>query len=167
MICLGIEGTAHSVGIGIVKKNHDKCDVLSNLINIYRPEKGGIHPREAANHHANIIADLMKESVEKAKVDFADIDLISFSRGPGLGPCLRTAATAARALSLSINKPLIGVNHCVAHLEIGRGTLDDCIDPVLLYTSGANTQVIAFAEGKYRVFGETLDIGIGLSLIHI
>jgi len=161
MICLGIEGTAHSVGIGIVKENHDKCDVLSNLINIYRPEKGGIHPREAANHHANIIADLIGESVEKANVDFADIDLISFSRGPGLGPCLRTAATAARALSLSINKPLIGVNHCVAHLEIGRGTLDNCIDPVLLYTSGANTQVIAFAEGKYRVFGETLDIGIG------
>jgi len=161
MICLGIEGTAHSVGIGIVKENHDKCEVLSNLIDIYRPGKGGIHPREAANHHANIIADLIRKSVEKAKVDFSDIDLVSFSRGPGLGPCLRTAATAARALSLSLDKPLIGVNHCVAHLEIGRGTLDNCVDPVLLYTSGANTQVIAFAEGKYRVFGETLDIGIG------
>ena len=161
MICLGIEGTAHSVGIGIVKQEQDKCIVLSNLINSYKPEKGGIHPREAANHHAEIIADLIKESVKKAKVDFSDINLISFSRGPGLGPCLRTAATAARALSLSLDKPLIGVNHCVAHLEIGRGTLDTCKDPVLLYTSGANTQVIAFAEGKYRVFGETLDIGIG------
>lgn len=161
MICLGIEGTAHSVGIGIVKQEQDKCLVLSNLIDIYKPEKGGIHPREAANHHAEIIADLIKESVKKAKVDFSDIDLISFSRGPGLGPCLRTAATAARALSLSLDMPLIGVNHCVAHLEIGRGTIDSCKDPVLLYTSGANTQVIAFAEGKYRVFGETLDIGIG------
>ena len=161
MICLGIEGTAHSVGIGIVKQEQDKCQVLSNLINAYKPEKGGIHPREAANHHAEVIADLIKESVKKADVDFSDIDLISFSRGPGLGPCLRTAATAARALSLSIDKPLIGVNHCVAHLEIGIGTLDNCKDPVLLYTSGANTQVIAFAEGKYRVFGETLDIGIG------
>jgi N6-L-threonylcarbamoyladenine synthase/N6-L-threonylcarbamoyladenine synthase/protein kinase Bud32 len=64
-------------------------------------------------------------------------------------------------LSLTLDKPIIGVNHCVAHLEIGRGTLKDCTDPVLLYTSGANTQVIAFAEGRYRVFGETLDIGIG------
>jgi N6-L-threonylcarbamoyladenine synthase/N6-L-threonylcarbamoyladenine synthase/protein kinase Bud32 len=161
MICLGVEGTAHSIGIGVVKEKNEKCEVLSNLIKIYRPEKGGIHPREAANHHAEHIADLIKESVENAKVDFSDIDLISFSKGPGLGPCLRTAATAARALSLSIKKPLIGVNHCVAHLEIGRGTLDDCRDPVLLYTSGANTQVIAFAEGRYRVFGETLDIGIG------
>jgi N6-L-threonylcarbamoyladenine synthase/N6-L-threonylcarbamoyladenine synthase/protein kinase Bud32 len=161
MICLGIESTAHSIGVGIVKKKDNKCIVLSNEIKIYSSEKGGIHPREAANHHANFIADLIGESVEKSKVDFKDISLVSFSKGPGLGPCLRTGATAARALSLSLNKPLIGVNHCVAHLEIGRGILDDCNDPVLLYTSGANTQVIAFAEGKYRVFGETLDIGIG------
>jgi len=161
MICLGIEGTAHSIGAGIVKDYNGKCKVLSNLIKIYRPDEGGIHPREAANHHASNIADLIKESVKKSHLDFSDIDLISFSKGPGLGPCLRTAATAARALSLTVDKPIIGVNHCVAHLEIGRGTLDDCVDPVLLYTSGANTQVIAFAEGRYRVFGETLDIGIG------
>ena len=161
MICLGIEGTAHSIGVGIIKDESGKCKVLSNAIKIYSPEKGGIHPREAANHHAVYLADLIKESVEKAQIDFSDVDIISYSKGPGLGPCLRTAATAARALSLSLKKPIMGVNHCVAHLEIGRGTLNDCKDPVLLYTSGANTQVIAFAEGRYRVFGETLDIGIG------
>jgi len=161
MICVGIEGTAHTIGVGIVEGTGKKCNVLSNIIKIYRPKQGGIHPREAANHHASYVADLIKESAEKSQVDFADIDLVSFSKGPGLGPCLRTAATAARALSLSLDKPIMGVNHCVAHLEIGRGTLDDCKDPVMLYTSGANTQVIAFAEGRYRVFGETLDIGIG------
>lgn len=161
MICLGIEGTAHSIGVGLVTKKNRICSVLSNVIKFYRPEKGGIHPREAANHHAKFISDLVLESIDKANVDISDVDLISFSQGPGLGPCLRTAATAARALSLSINKPIIGVNHCVAHLEIGRGIFKECNDPVLLYTSGANTQVIAFAEGKYRVFGETLDIGIG------
>ena len=161
MICLGLESTAHSIGVGIVKKIKEKCEVITNEIKTYKPEKGGIHPREAANHHANFIADLIKESVNKSKIDFNDIDLVSFSKGPGLGPCLRTGATAARALSLSLDKPLIGVNHCVAHLEIGIGTINNCSDPVLLYTSGANTQVIAFAEGKYRVFGETLDIGIG------
>ena len=161
MICLGIEGTAHSIGIGIVKELRNKCQVISNQIKTYHPKKGGIHPREAANHHAIYIADLIKESVNKADIDFSEIDLIAFSKGPGLGPCLRTAATAARALSLTLKKPIIGVNHCVAHLEIGRGTVDKCEDPVLLYTSGANTQIIAFAEGRYRVFGETLDIGIG------
>ncbi len=161
MICLGIEGTAHSIGVGIVEEKNNRCNVLSNIIKIYRPEKGGIHPREAANHHAIYIADLIKNSINQSGVDKSNLDLISFSKGPGLGPCLRTAATAARALSLTLKKPIIGVNHCVAHLEIGRGTLKNCIDPVLLYTSGANTQVIAFSDGRYRVFGETLDIGIG------
>ncbi len=161
MLCLGIEGTAHSIGSSIVKGINNKCKVISNLIKIHRPKQGGIHPREAANHHAIYIADLIKDSVKKAEIDFSDIDLIAFSRGPGLGPCLRTTATAARALSLTLKKPIIGVNHCVAHLEIGRGTIEKCEDPVLLYTSGANTQIIAFAEGRYRVFGETLDIGIG------
>ncbi|MBN2603410.1 MAG: bifunctional N(6)-L-threonylcarbamoyladenine synthase/serine/threonine protein kinase [Candidatus Thermoplasmatota archaeon] len=161
MKCIGIEGTAHTIAAGIVEDKSSKCQVLSNIIKIYRPKQGGIHPREAANHHATYVAEIIKESFLKAGIDSSEIDLVAFSKGPGLGPCLRTAATAARALSLSIEKPIIGVNHCVAHLEIGIGTLDNCTDPVLLYTSGANTQVIAFAEGKYRVFGETLDIGIG------
>jgi N6-L-threonylcarbamoyladenine synthase/N6-L-threonylcarbamoyladenine synthase/protein kinase Bud32 len=161
MISIGIEGTAHSIAIGVVENNDDTCIVLSNIIKTYYPKTGGIHPRQAANHHADHVADVIKSSLEKAHVSIRDIDLISFSQGPGLGPCLRTAATAARTLSLRLNKPIMGVNHCVAHLEIGRGTIHRCADPVLLYTSGANTQVIAFAEGKYRVFGETLDIGIG------
>ncbi|HDO19836.1 MAG TPA: bifunctional N(6)-L-threonylcarbamoyladenine synthase/serine/threonine protein kinase [Thermoplasmatales archaeon] len=160
MISLGIEGTAHTIGVGIVEDRNEKCRVLANVIKMYHPEKGGIHPREAANHHAIHIAPLIKDAISKAGIDVKDIDVVSFSKGPGLGPCLRTAATAARALSLSLNKPIIGVNHCVAHLEIGRGTTG-CKDPVLLYVSGGNTQVIAFARGRYRVFGETLDIGIG------
>jgi len=161
MISIGIEGTAHSIAIGIVENKDNACNVLSNMIKTFHPKTGGIHPREAANHHAKHVADLIKSSMKKADVCFQDIDLVSFSQGPGLGPCLRTAATAARTLSLQLEKPIMGVNHCVAHLEIGRGTIENCDDPVLLYTSGANTQVIAFAEGKYRVFGETLDIGIG------
>ncbi len=157
MLCLGIESTAHSFGVGIVD---DQCRILSNEIIMYTPKKGGIHPREAANHHADHGPDVLKTAIEKAGISKEEIDVISFAQGPGLGPCLRTGATMARALSLSLKKPLVGVNHCVAHLEIGRG-LFDCGDPVLLYVSGGNTQVIAFSNGKYRVFGETLDIGIG------
>jgi len=161
MICLGIEGTAHTVGVGIVTNEKNICTVRANVIKGYHPEQGGIHPREAANHHATYVAECIHNALSKAHVNFSEIDLIAFSQGPGLGPCLRTVATAARTLALTGKKPLIGVNHCVAHLEIGRGTIPDCTDPVLLYVSGANTQVIAFAEGKYRVFGETLDIGLG------
>ena len=88
------------------------------------------------------------------------IDAIAFSQGPGLGPCLRVGASVARSLSEKIGKPLVGVNHCVAHIEIGR-LQTGCQDPVLLYVSGGNTQVIARNGSRYRVIGETLDIGIG------
>jgi N6-L-threonylcarbamoyladenine synthase/N6-L-threonylcarbamoyladenine synthase/protein kinase Bud32 len=157
MLCLGIEGTAHTVGVGIVDET---CRVLANVYATIRPEKGGIHPREAANHHAEKVVPLIQEATAKAGATLREIDVIAFSQGPGLGPCLRTVATAARALALSLGKPLVGVNHCVAHIEIGRGRCG-CDDPVLLYASGGNTQVIAYAAGRYRVFGETLDIGIG------
>jgi len=157
MICLGIEGTAHTAGIGIVD---DSGNVLANVIKMVGGESKGIHPREAANHHAKEMPSLIDKATEEAGLRYDNIDLIAFSQGPGLGPCLRTAATAARALSLSLDRPIIGVNHCVAHLEIGR-KIAGCNDPVLLYASGGNTQVIAFAGAKYRVFGETLDIGIG------
>lgn len=157
MIALGIEGTAHTCGVGIVDGD---ANVLANELDMYRPEKGGIHPREAANHHSDVVVPLIVKATQAAGVDLADIDVISFSRGPGLGPCLRTVATAARALAISLGKPLLGVNHCISHLEIGVARTD-AVDPVLLYASGGNTQVISFNGGRYRIFGETLDIGIG------
>src|SRR3989304_5228018 len=157
VLCLGIEGTAHTVGVGIVDET---CRVLANVSATVRPETGGIHPREAGNHPSEKVGPLIAEPAAKAGVRLKEIDLVAFSRGPGLGPCLRTVATAARALALTLDKPIVGVNHCVAHLEIGRGRCK-CADPVLLYASGGNTQVIAYAAGRYRVFGETLDIGVG------
>ncbi|MDH3364397.1 MAG: bifunctional N(6)-L-threonylcarbamoyladenine synthase/serine/threonine protein kinase [Thermoplasmata archaeon] len=157
MICLGIEGTAHTIGVGLVDQD---CTVLANLTKMIDGSKGGIHPREAANHHAENVVPIIHRAMEEAGQSYDDIGLVAFSQGPGLGPCLRTAATAARALSLSIGVDLIGVNHCVAHLEIGR-KVTGCEDPTLLYASGGNTQVIAYSGGRYRVFGETLDVGIG------
>jgi N6-L-threonylcarbamoyladenine synthase/protein kinase Bud32 len=80
--------------------------------------------------------------------------------GPGLGPCLRTGATVARALSAYLSLPLVGVNHSVAHIEIGK-LQTGAADPLTLYASGGNTLVTAYAAGRYRVFGETLDIALG------
>ncbi|NLN72376.1 MAG: bifunctional N(6)-L-threonylcarbamoyladenine synthase/serine/threonine protein kinase [Thermoplasmatales archaeon] len=157
MITLGIEGTAHTLGAGVTDTGRK---VLANELDMFRPEEGGLHPREAANHHADKVAEVIEKALSAANVSFGDIDLISFSKGPGLGPCLRVAATAARALSVKLDVPIIGVNHCIAHVEIGRA-VTDCEDPVLLYASGGNTQVIAFSNGRYRIFGETLDVGIG------
>ena len=157
MLALGIEGTAHTIGVGIVD---EQCRVLANVYDMVRPEKGGIHPREAANHHAELAAPMIRKALETAGVGFDELDVVTFSQGPGLGPCLRTVATAARSHSITMGNPLDADTHCDPHISIGRG-LTGCEDPALLYVSGGNTQVIAYARGRYRVFGETLDIGIG------
>ena len=158
MICIGIESTAHTFGVSIVDDEGKK--VLSNIITAYKTETGGIIPAKVAEHHVEAIDDALKRAMEKAGIKFKDIDLIAYSQGPGIGHTLRIGAAFARSLALLLKKPLIGVNHCIAHLEVGR-FLTSAKDPVLLYVSGANTQVIAYEAGKYRVFGETLDIGAG------
>ena len=158
MICLGIESTAHTFGISIVNDNNKK--VLSNIIIAHKPVSGGLIPAKVADHHLEMIEEALSRSVNQAGIKFSEIGLIAFSQGPGIGHTLRIGAAVARSLSLILKKPLVGVNHCIAHLEIGR-FLTNAKDPVMLYASGANTQIIAFEGGKYRVFGETLDLGIG------
>lgn len=157
MICLGIESTAHTFGAGVV---NSKGDILSNARDMYKSDKGGIHPAKAAEHHAAVCDNIIKKAILEAKIKPDEIDRVAFSQGPGLPPCLRVGAVAARELAASLKVPLIGVNHCVSHIEIAKlsGKMKD---PVMLYVSGGNTQIIAYENGKYRVFGETLDIGIG------
>lgn len=157
MICIGLEGTAEKTGVGIVDS---EGNILALQGRALLPDKGGIHPREAAEHHAENLVPLIKKSLEEANLKPEDLDMVAFARGPGLGPALRTVATAARSLALSLDVPIVGVNHCIGHIEIGRLTTG-CQDPLTLYVSGGNTQVTAFDSGRYQIFGETLDIAIG------
>ncbi len=156
MITLGIEGTAHTVSCGIV----DEGRIISNCSRTYHNPNGGIHPREAALHHAENIKPVIEKALIDSGLKLSQIDLITYSRGPGLGPCLRVAATSARTLALKTGKPIIGVNHPLGHVEIGR-KVTGASDPIMLYVSGGNTQIISHSEGRYRVLGETMDIGLG------
>jgi len=152
---IGIECTAHTFGVGVVENGH----VLSNVKDMYVPEKGGIIPMESAQHHKNVSDKLWKEALNKAGIKENQIDAIALSNAPGLAPCLRVGMEFAKKKARELKVPIVPVNHCIAHLEIGR--ISGAKDPVLLYTSGANTQIIAYAAGKFRIFGETLDLGIG------
>lgn len=155
--CLGIESTADDFGAAVVTFDGK---VLSNANHAYIPEKGGIHPREAARHHAEVSEKVLAQAFETAGVKPQELSLVAFAQGPGLGPCLRTGATAARALASYLGVKLVGVNHCVGHIEIGK-LATGASDPVTLYASGGNTIVSAFEAKRYRIFGETLDIAIG------
>ncbi len=163
LICVGIESTAEKLGVGVVT---EEGEVLANEKAQYTPPPGsGILPREAAEHHSRELPDLLQRALDKAGVEPEEIDLVAYSQGPGLGPCLRVGATAARTLALALEVPLAPVNHCVAHVEIGKLTARkeglEFENPVTLYVSGGNTQVIALKSGRYRVFGETLDLPVG------
>ena len=156
MLVLGIESTAHTFGVGITNGK----EILANEKDTYKPKQGGIIPREAADHHYKFAPNIIKSALDKASMKLKDIDIFAFSQGPGIYSPLKVSFQISNFLSQKYKKKLIGVNHCIAHLEIARKETG-FEDPVMLYVSGGNTQIITFAEGHYRVFGETQDIGVG------
>ncbi len=158
MIVLGIESTAHTFGVGIIDSEERK--VLSNVRDTFKPPKGGFVPRDLSEHHAKVCYDVTQKALDEAKLSIKDIDRIAYSRGPGIGQALLIGSTFAKTLHIRHKIPVVGVNHCIAHLEIGR-FLTECKDPVMLYVSGGNTQVISYEGKRYRVFGETMDIALG------
>ena len=80
--CLGIESTADDFSVGILSFDGD---VLANVISAYIPEKGGIHPREAARHHAKVAGKVISAAFQEAGIKPKDLIIVAFSQGPGLG----------------------------------------------------------------------------------
>ena len=159
MRVLGIEGTAWCASAALHDAEADTTVIESDP---YEPDSGGIHPREAAEHMTEAIPRVVDRVLDHAEAEYGPdaVDAIAFSRGPGLGPCLRTVGTAARALAGTLDVPLVGVNHMVAHLEIGRHE-SGFENPVCLNASGANAHLLGYHDGRYRVLGETMDAGVG------
>jgi N6-L-threonylcarbamoyladenine synthase/protein kinase Bud32 len=157
---LGIEGTAWAASAAVYDVESDDVTIESDA---YAPESGGLHPREAAEHMQEHIPEVVAAALDDA-AELTDerppVDAVAFSRGPGMGPCLRVAGTAARSAAQVLEVPLVGVNHMVAHLEIGRHQAG-FDTPVCLNASGANAHVLGFNGGRYRVLGETMDTGVG------
>ncbi|RRJ32814.1 bifunctional N(6)-L-threonylcarbamoyladenine synthase/serine/threonine protein kinase [Halocatena pleomorpha] len=153
MRVLGIEGTAWAASAAVYDSTAETVSIFTDE---YQPESGGIHPREAAEH----MREAIPEVVGRARDSTDEIDVVAFSRGPGLGPCLRIVGTAGRALAGTLDVPLVGVNHMLAHLEIGRHR-SGFDAPVCLNASGANAHILGYHNGRYRVLGETMDTGVG------
>jgi len=79
---MGIEGTAHTLGVGVVSS---EGEILANVRDEYVPAEGGIHPREAAQHHSNVVRQVLISAINEAGIKISEINLVAFSRGPGLG----------------------------------------------------------------------------------
>lgn len=167
--CLAIEGSANKVGVGIIQYiggggscgDGGEFEILANPRKTFLTPPGtGFLPRETAWHHQNNIVSLVQEALNEAKISLDKLDCIGFTKGPGMGGPLVSCCLVARTLSLLYKIPLIPVNHCIGHIEMGRA-LTGSKNPVVLYVSGGNTQVIAYSNKRYRIFGETIDIAVG------
>jgi N6-L-threonylcarbamoyladenine synthase len=156
-IAIGLEGSANKIGVGIVKDGK----VLSNPRRTFISLPGeGFLPRETAMHHQQNVLDLIDEAIKLAGITIDDIDIVCFTKGPGMGAPLVSVAVVARTLSQLLNKPIIPVNHCIGHIEMGR-LITEADNPTVLYVSGGNTQVISYSNNRYRILGETLDVSVG------
>lgn len=188
LLALGFEGSANKIGIGIIshplpdtttatsssptdpsepkdKAQQDGAKVLSNIRHTYNgPPGAGFLPKDTALHHRNHFCSVTLQALQAAGIRHPrdEIDCIAYTRGPGMGAPLTSVAIAARTVALLWGKEdaMVGVNHCVGHIEMGR-SITGAHNPVVLYVSGGNTQVIAYAEQRYRIFGEALDIAVG------
>ena len=158
MNCIGIESTAHTFSCSVV---NDKGEVLSEIREMYRSSDKGIIPNKCAEFLKSVKDKVIETALKGSKVK--KFDLVAFSQGPGMPLSLWVGANAAKSLSEKYNIPLVGVNHLISHLEIGK-LMCNAKDPVYILATGANTQIVAFEGGKYRIFGECLSIGVGNAL---
>ncbi|MCL4383796.1 MAG: tRNA (adenosine(37)-N6)-threonylcarbamoyltransferase complex transferase subunit TsaD [Candidatus Marsarchaeota archaeon] len=162
MIVLGIETSAHTIGIGIVENNK----ILANSKKMFPIKDRGIIPAKVAEFHAQNIHKVIKNALNTANIKITDIDAVSYTKGPGIGSCLRIGQIAAKTISKQFNKQIFPVNHSLAHIEITK-TLFNLKDPLVVYLSGGNSQILALKQlpfKHYHIYGETFDIGIGNAL---
>lgn len=106
------------------------------------------------------ILAVLRRALDEAGVTPDEIDCVCYTKGPGMAAPLLSVAVAARTVAQLWNKPLVAVNHCIGHIEMGR-LVTGAANPTVLYVSGGNTQVIAYSQRRYRIFGETIDIAVG------
>lgn len=157
-IVIGIESTAHTFACAVI---NNKAKVLADVRDTYTTKKGGMIPIEVAKHHEKVKDKVINEAIKQSKQK--KFDLVAFSQAPGLAPCLKIGLEASKKLAKRLDIPIVPVNHCISHLTSGQ-LFTKAKDPVFLFCSGANTQIISLEGNRYRIFGEALSIAIGNTL---
>ncbi|MCL5679963.1 MAG: tRNA (adenosine(37)-N6)-threonylcarbamoyltransferase complex transferase subunit TsaD [Candidatus Marsarchaeota archaeon] len=159
MAVLGIESSAHTFGVGISEKGK----ILANAKEMYKITDKGMIPSRVAEFHSNNAKAVITDALKSSGLSLGDIEAISYTKGPGLGPCLRVGQLSALTLGEKLSVPVYPVNHAIGHIQI-TAHLSGIKDPLAIYVSGGNSQILGIAdEGlkRYHIYGETLDIGLG------
>jgi len=157
VVIIGFEGSANKIGIGIIRDG----EVLSNPRRTYiTPAGSGFIPHDTAKHHQANVLEVLHQALSEANINPQEIDAIAYTKGPGMAAPLISVAIVVRTVAQLWNKPIVAVNHCIGHIEMGR-LITGADNPTVLYVSGGNTQIIAYLERYYRIFGETIDMAVG------
>lgn len=164
MLVLGIESTCDETACSVVK---DGQNILSNVVASQidlHAQYGGVVPELSCRRHVDVIIPVIKQALQEANITLKEVDLIAVAYGPGLIGALLIGLTAAKTLSLAINKPYVGVNHIEAHLYAAimsqpRPVEFPCMGVIL---SGGHTALVRMDDvGTYTLVGETIDDAIG------
>ncbi|MRG61278.1 tRNA (adenosine(37)-N6)-threonylcarbamoyltransferase complex transferase subunit TsaD [Agromyces sp. CFH 90414] len=163
-LVLGIETSCDETGVGIVRGT----DLLANAIASSMDEHaryGGVVPEVAARAHLEALGPTIREALAEASVSLDELDAVAVTSGPGLAGALMVGVGAAKALALSLGKPVYAVNHLVGH--VGADLLDDAAPletpTIALLVSGGHTSLLLVRDlvGDVEMLGETIDDAAG------
>ena len=163
IITLGIESSCDETSVAVVKNGRE---VLSNVINSQikiHEQYGGVVPEIASRNHVEAISEVTREALKQANIKFTDIDIIACTYGPGLVGALLVGVSYAKALSYTLDKPLVATNHIEGHIAANYITHKDLKPPFLcLIISGGHTHLVHIKNYKeFEILGKTRDDAIG------
>lgn len=173
MIILGVETSCDETAAAVLKNDHNRIQILSKVISSsaqLQSKYGGVIPDQTAREQLKVIIPTIKESLEAAGTRHQDIDAIAVTAGPGLIGSLLVGVETAKTLSLVWNKPLIPVNHLIAHFYANwiSQSLDSSHDSLptfpaigLLISGGHTDLILLTGHGKYQYLGGTRDDAAG------
>ena len=160
---LAIETSCDDTSIAIMRNNA----VLSNIVSSQQIHElfGGVVPELASREHDKLIVPVLREALNKSKISLNQIDVIAYTRGPGLLGSLLVGSSFAKSLSLSLNIPLVEINHMHAHILsifIGDNVDKPEFPFIALTVSGGHTQLVLVESPiKFTEIGTTLDDAAG------
>lgn len=170
MIALGIETSCDETAAALARDTGEiLADITFSQVVRHVPF-GGVVPEIAARAHVEVLPEMVRRALESANIDWAQIDAIAATRGPGLPTSLAIGVQAAKALSIRLGKPWIGINHLEAHLhsivlDPVRPARTDIAPALVLVVSGGHTLLAVYdGPGRYRLLSQTVDDAAGEAL---
>ena len=160
---LGIESSCDETAAAVIKNGRE---ILSNIVNTQIPIHtlyGGVVPEIASRNHIQNISNVVNEAIRESQIPFNRIDAVTATYGPGLVGALLVGLSYGKALSYSLNKPLVGVNHIEGHIAANYITYKDLKPPfICVMMSGGNTQIVHVKDyTDFEVLGKTKDDAVG------